>query len=100
VADTSDVTDMSDEAGGWKHHQTSFKSWTATVECNLPTTGAVGTLADELGRSAALAFKGTAVAGPNYGGTAFCMSIGPAQDVTDIGKITFTFQGDGVLAET
>ena len=98
ICDMTDVTDMSDAAAGWKAHLASFKDWSASCECNLPITGAVATLATQLGSTATLSFAQSA--GPDYGGTAYCTGIGPAGDVNDVGKITFTFQGSGALAET
>ena len=35
-----------------------------------------------------------------YSGTAFCTGMSPSTDKDDIGKLTFTFQGSGALAES
>jgi len=98
VEATCDTTDVTIMAATWKTYLAGFKDWTATCECNLPATGAVTTLATELGSTAALSFAQSS--GPDYGGTAYCTSIGPAADKDDVAKITFTFKGSGALTES
>jgi len=94
TADMAEATDMGDT---WKTYLAGFKDWTATCECVLPAGGFVGTLATTLGSTETLTVTS---GGKNYSGTVFCTGMSPSADKDDIGKVTFTFQGSGTLAES
>ena len=96
TADTAEATVM--VGTGWKTFKAGFLDWTATVECVMPATGAVGTLETFLGSSATLTLDGGG-SNPNYFGTALCTGFSPSLDANDVGKLTYTFQGVDVLAE-
>lgn len=90
TADTAEATNMGDT---YKTFLPGFFSWTATVEA----------LADEtqsqlaIGVSALLTLE-MIDAGDNLEGTAICTGISFSTDMNDVGKVTHTFQGNGVIA--
>ena len=94
ITDMAEATDMGDT---WKTYLAGFKDWTASWECVLPAAGFVATLATTLGSTDTLTITS---GGKNYSGTAFCTGMSPSADKDDIGKLTFTFQGSGALAES
>jgi len=94
TADMAEATDMGDT---WKTYLAGFNDWTATVECVLPTGGFITTLGTTLGSTDTLAITS---GGKIYSGTAFCTGVSPSGDKDDIGKLTYTFQGSGALAES
>ena len=82
----------------WKTHKAGFKDWTASVECVLPATGAVGTLTDFLGSEATLTLDGGG-SNPNFSGNAIVTGFSPSTDANDVAKLTYNFQGSGTLTE-
>jgi len=101
TADMAEITSMGDT---WKTVLPGFQTWTATVECNLEDSGPdpdeTTDLAD--GDGAALVLN-TGKSGSGevdyYNGTALITGISPSIDKNDVAKVTYTFQGSGVLAE-
>ncbi len=96
-ADTAESTVMDatavSAATHWKSHLVGYKDWTATAEGVEPATGS-GIAA--LGTSATLTLDSTD--GLAYSGTAICTGISPSTEAQGIGKVSFTFQGNGQLS--
>lgn len=91
TVDTAESTAMGQD---WKSYLSGFKDWTATVETNYSDSGiALSTL----GTSATLTLDTTD--GKEYEGTAICTGHSISQDMNDVVKCTWNFQGNGVLQE-
>ncbi|GAH85118.1 unnamed protein product, partial [marine sediment metagenome] len=102
VSDMAEVTSMGGSA--WKTFKKGFKTWTATVVCNLEDAGPDPDVTTDLGDSdgAALVLKTGLDGGGEveyYNGTAIVTGINPSADKADVAKVTYTFQGTGALAE-
>ena len=90
TADIAEATDMGDT---WKTFKAGFKDWTATTECLADTTTDI--LAIGEGGTLKLEMVDTS---SGLSGAAICTGVSVAVDKDDIGKITYTWQGNGALA--
>lgn len=91
TVDTAESTVM---GATWKSFLAGFKDWTATVETNYNSSGlALSTL----GTSATLTLDTTD--GLSFSGTAICTGHTLNQDMNDVTKATWNFQGNGALGE-
>ncbi len=118
TADTTEITNMS-SASDWKEFLASFKTWTATVEGNADSGGpevkyetnesATANLEQGLGATwddtdadpitkvfLELWFTKTAGDGLLYG-PAIATDISHSVDMNDVGKVTYSFQGNGQI---
>lgn len=105
---TADVAEDTAMADTWKSYKGGFKDWTASVTCNLDTTGqdipfetnAVEALGENTPAKLELYVLWDNVT-PQYNclyGSAVCTGVSIATDKDDVVKITYTFQGTGTLA--
>ena len=96
---TADMAEGTVMTATWKSFKGGFLDWTATVECILPSAGAVtGTLTNFLGSEATLTLDGGG-SNPNFSGNALVTGFSPSTDANDVAKLTYTFQGSGTLTE-
>jgi len=100
VAGMTEVTDMSDSTNAAKIYLHGYKSWTATVEALIPTTGIVTSLETQLGSTGELILLGVTGSSPNYTGTGICTGIGVSGNTEGPVTATFTFQGSGSTGMT
>jgi hypothetical protein len=91
----ADVAESTVMGGTWKTFLAGFPSWTATCECQMPSTGV--TVAAIGGAEAALSFQTTG--GLGFTGNAISTGISPGLDKDGIASVSFTFQGSGALTE-
>ena len=96
---TSDVAETTSMTDTYKSYLAGFKDWTATVEALLPTGGSEPTIAD-IGSTVKTLVLDTAT-GTAYTATtaALIVSFSITQDMNDIVKITYEFQGSGTISE-
>ena len=103
--DVAEVTSMQET---WASFLGGFINWTATIECLLPAAGTTVPLAtgtyEALGENTPakieLYFLYDSVT-PLYRclySSAICTRISPGSSKDDIGRVTYTFQGTGLLA--
>lgn len=107
---TVEVSETTSMGSTWKSYEGGVKDWTATVECLLDATGpevpyAVDGSLEGLGDSQEsggnyvwleLWFGATEGAGILVG-PAICTNINTSSDKGDIAKVTYEFQGNGLL---
>ena len=92
--DMAEAHSTSDVTAGYKLYLAGWKDWTATCEVNYDSTGlAISTL----GSTATLTLD--TVDGPAFSGTAFCTGHSVTNDMGDVSKATFNFQGSGACSE-
>jgi len=101
---THDVVGITSMGDSWETFLGSWKDWTATVECLKPIDGVdIGLggddgLADDECRLALYLVYDTAT--PTYRvvyGSAICTGVSVTLDKDDVAKVTYSFQGVGVL---
>ena len=85
----------------WKDHLAGFKSWTATVECDIDDGGldpdlvTDGTDRDGL---ALVLYCGTSATGVRmYSGSCIITGVSPSLDKDGLASCTYTVQGTGAL---
>lgn len=108
ISDTAETTSMDDAAVQYKTYVTGFLDWSATVECVLDADGLYPDI-DATGiqdvNGAALILNGGIDVDPSsaiprqFSGTAICKSISTTLDLNDVVKVTYNFEGNGVLTE-
>lgn len=91
ISDVAEVTIMGDT---WKDYLAGLKDWSGTIE--IVADDAFGDLA-MIGISATLTLEMVDGAN-NLEGTALISGISWNTDVTDVGKATYSFVGNGTLA--
>ncbi len=101
TADMAEITSMGDT---WKTVLPGFQTWTATVECNLEDAGPDPDVTTDLADANGAALKlSTGLTDSNqvdyYTGTAIVTGVSASIDKGDVAKVTYAFQGSGVLAE-
>lgn len=95
TVDMAESTSTADVGDGYKVYLAGWKDWTASCECNYDSGGiALSTL----GAEATLTLD--TVNGEDYSGTAFCTGHSVSDDMGDVIKITWSFQGSGELSES
>ncbi|MBU8870682.1 MAG: hypothetical protein KOO60_07450 [Gemmatimonadales bacterium] len=87
------VTQLSDFV---EQYVVGMKDWTASFEGVLPLAG-VGLTA--LGTSATLTIDFEETDSQKYSGTAICTNITPSGSAPGAGRVSISWQGNGVLAE-
>jgi hypothetical protein len=85
----------------WKDHLPGYKTWTATVECDLDDGGLDPDLeVDGMDRDgvALVLYEGPAANSVRmYSGTAIITSVSPSLDKEGVATCTYTVQGSGTL---
>ena len=95
TVDMAESHSTSDVSAGYKLYLSGWKDWTATVETNYDSGGV--TLANTLGVAAALVLD--TATGLALSGNAFCVGHSVSDDMGDVVKCTWNFQGSGALGE-
>ena len=94
AANVAEITDMGDT---WKTYLAGFKTWTATLECLTDGAGSDATAI--VGGSGTLTIDTAADGGLAFSGTALCTSAVTNTEADGAVKSTYTFKGQGALAE-
>lgn len=95
VVDMAESTSTSDVSAGYKKYLSGWKDWTCSAETNYDSSGL--TLSATLGVEAALVLD--TVDGLAFSGQAFCTGHTVSNDMGDVVKATWSFQGNGALGE-
>ena len=103
TCDTAEVTAMADT---WKSRVGGFKDWTATVECHVDSggldvpiaTGGTEALGENTPAKLELWLDTTGGSIKVLYGSAICTGVSPNQDASDTSKVTYTFEGQDVIA--
>lgn len=86
----------------WKDYAAGFLDWTATVECDLDSSGLDPDLATDFiddDGVAVILYEGMQAGGVRkYSGTGIVTGISPSIDKNGLAKVTYSVQGSGTLS--